>query len=97
MQPLDRLKQHLIGAPGLGRNLPGDAALVGLSKDTPERAVDRGVELRAVGLGDQHAIAPALADRIDVWRVEAIAHHDLAAVAELAQLPDQVAAIHRLG
>jgi CubicO group peptidase (beta-lactamase class C family) len=42
-----------------------------------EGAVDRRVELRAVGLGDQDAVAPALADRIDVGGVEAIAHHDV--------------------
>ena len=96
LQPLHRLEQHLVGAPGLGGDLGGGLAGMAGAEAAQEGAVDRGVELRAVGLGDQDAVAPALTDRIDVGRVEAVAHHDLAAVAEFTQLADQVAAGHRL-
>ena len=96
LQPLHRLEQHLVGAPGLGGDLGGGLAGIAASDEAQEGAVDRRVQLRAVGLGDQDAVAPALADRVDVRCVEAVAHHDLAAVAQLSQLADQVAASHRL-
>ena len=80
----------------MGGDLGRWMVAVGLAIERLEPVVDRCVQFGAVGLGDQDAIAPALADRVDVRSVEAVAHHDLALVAKFAQLADQVAASHRL-
>ena len=97
----ERFADHLHGGVGLGGELGWDRADLGIaglgcSEGGSKTLVGGRGQLRAVGLGDQDAVAILLADRVDVWRVHAIAHHDRAAVAELPQLADQVAAIHGL-
>src|SRR5688572_30158720 len=58
-----------------------------------ETLVDRVVDRRAVGLGDEDPVAEASADRQDVGGVQPVAADDEALVAELPQLADQVASV----
>ena len=97
----ERFADHLHGGVGLGGELGWDRADLGIaglggSEGCGKALVGWRRQLRAVGLGDQDAVAILLADRVNVWRVHAIAHHDRAAIAQLPQLADQIAAIHGL-